>query len=254
MTTYYLVWGNPRAAGEHVVFTREIAPEDVRLSVDGQYAHFDVGPVPVSGPVISRENDEHVTVLVDQAIPEWVTGPVLADWGWHQLSEVPRPARYPFPVDILVLSMNWAGAFEGWSRSHWLDGAVRPMQRFELPVAPDASERISVRILETGTDQHGVGYAVAFAPEREQIDGLHLVSKGWRSEPWVRIRRKSWMDLADLSDCIETHVVTALRSPIITDVTIHDLNAINGETFSLLPADVRDALESALQEDFPEER
>lgn len=252
MKTYYLVWGNPRIPGEYVAFRNRIADDAVQLKLEGRYAALEVGPVPVSGPVISRPGEEDLVILLDASIPEWVQSQVLAGWGWEPVVEIPRPGRFPFPVDLLVLSQSWTGAFDGWSRTLWLDAAVRPMQRIDIPVGPDSKVLLSVRVLEVGVDQHGVGYAVVYAPERNEVDNALLGSHGWRAEPWVRIRRKTWMDLADLSGCVEAQVVTAMRSPIISQMMIHDLRGINGEALAFLPEDVREALEVALAKDLPD--
>jgi hypothetical protein len=248
-----LVWGDPRTLDQFVAFAKTTSMWDFDLDelADRRYIQLLIGPVPISGPVIhfSADTDPtEIVCLVDHAIPEWVEAGTPTDWGWTQVTALPRPSRYPLQVDILVVSLNWSGSLDGWSSSQWCDAGFRPMQRARLAVEPSAGlvSTIGVRILEVGTDAHGVGYVVAFAPDREELDSADLPHHGWRLEPWVRIRRQAWSDLADLADSIETVVLSALGTAIASEVKLHDVEAINADVLYLLPSDVRDALEDAL--------
>jgi hypothetical protein len=222
----------------------------VQLNADGTFASLEVGPVPVSGPIVAAPDETgagDLVVLLDGDIPDWVTEQVLEDWGWSVGGELPTSLTgFPFQADVLLLAMNWSGSLDGWSSTLWFDAGVAPMQRLELRLSPYEESAISVRVLETGTDQHGVGYAVVYAQDRSEVDHANVTAAGWRREPWVRIRRQSWSDLADMSEAIEARVVPFRGQALVRDVIIHDANLINSQVFELLPGDVRDALESAL--------
>lgn len=248
MPDLQVVWGALRDPDHRVVATRA-GIDGVELNASKTFASFDVGPVPVSGPVVASPAEDgtgSLVVLVDADIPDWVSEPVLTDWGWEVGGDLPTLARFPFQADVLLLAMNWSGSLDGWSASLWLDTGVAPMQRIELRLSPYDDTALPVHVLETGTDQHGVGYAVVYASDRAQVDQANVTVAGWRREPWVRIRRQSWSDLADLSQAIETKVVSFRGQPLVQSVVIHDLLAINSGTFPLLPGDVRDAFEQAL--------
>lgn len=245
MAPVYLVWGDPRRPGEFVAYRCE-RPAALRFTADKAFAFLEVGPVPVAGPVISFDSQDTATVLADQVIPDWVEDTTLTMWGWERVAEIPKPTVYPFQVDVLLVAPNWTGSLDGWSSTQWFSHGLRPLQRLPLQIGDAGEHQIQVRILETGVDPHGVGYVVAYAPDRAELDAAEIHTQGWRREPWVRIRRQSWLDLAALSDNYESIVEQALRTPIVVDVKIHALNPVNAAALAYLPADVRDALEFTL--------
>lgn len=249
-----VVWGDPRDQRGFTAYTSMLTSDQIVYGDGGQpFAELEMGPVPVAGPIIHQTMSDaghlQVMVLVDVLAPSWVTAGTPVDWGWQPVDELPKPSRYPFPVDVLLLASNWAGSFDGWSSSQWCDADMKAMQRTTVPVSPGSADQIQVRVLETGVDGHGVGYAVVFTPDRPVVDAADLDRHGWRREPWVRVRRQSWSDLADLAEAIEALTVPVFGSSVVSEVTIHDVTAVNADVLYLLPEDVRDALTDALAAD-----
>lgn len=253
MITLVVVWGNPREPGERVAFSASLPTgKSLRLSPDTQYAYLEVGPSTVDGPVISRVpgmgdgDDGTLVVLADQEIPDWVENAVPTEWGWHRVDDFPRPERLPFQADVLLLSLTSHHELQGMSTTMWLDAGVRPLQRTHLRVHPDSELLLDVRVLECGSSDRGAGFMVAFCPDRDKVRLANLPGHGWWKEQWVQIRGEDWKSLIQLSAAVETNVVALFRTPIVAQVTIHDLLAIPDKSLSLLPRDVRESLETAL--------
>lgn len=247
----YVVWGEPEEGSRRVLACRDKVPDNVVAIVpDRSYASVNLGFTVVAGPIISDPDDAGTAIVVfaDQLIPDWCTPERLAAAGWDLCDELPAIVRVPFQVDLLVLASSWHGSLDGWSSTVWLDSAVRPMQRIRLQISPISPARPLVHVLETGADPHGVGFAVVFTPDRDELERSGLSEHGWRSEPWVRMRRPSWTALASLSSSVEAHVSLLLGHPVVRKVTIHDLVGMHADGFKFLPVDVRDALEEALLE------
>lgn len=249
-TPVYVVWGDPEnVAGRVAVRHDDLPPAAVALVPSGRYASVDLGFTVLAGPVISEPGSrDGLVVLADQSLPDWFDSARLSEAGWVESPALPDVVRAPFPVDLLVLATNWSGSLDGWSSTVWLDKPVRPLERVALEVSPISPTRLLVHVLETGADAHGVGFAVVFAPDRASLDRCGLSEHGWRSEPWVRVRRQSWIELSELSLSVETHVSVLLGHPIVRDVTVHDLVAMRSESLRFLPVDVREGLEQALIE------
>jgi hypothetical protein len=245
-----LVWGDPGDPAARVVVQRAFSDQVIHRSPDLRFATIPVGPLTVTGPILNPVDLDGGTmvVLADSSFAEWATREVLADWGWEPASSMPTISRYPFQVDALVLAPNWAGTLDGWSQVVWLDTAVRPMQRTQLAVDHEGHD-LTVHVLQTGQDQHGISYAIMYAPDRDQLDAEGLTAKGWRAEPPARIRRQQWHDLADLSLTVQAHVSTFRRQAFVSHVTVHEDVPRHPQVVDLLPADVKDALLEALEQD-----
>lgn len=243
----YLIWGNPRDFNSRRVYYKSLPRDAVSISNEGDLLSLDVGPVPLVGPIVHSEPagaDPHrataLSVFIDTEVPPWVEEKFMTSVGWEAVDRLPKPTRYPFQVDILLLASNWAGSFDGWSSSRWLDASVKPLQRFPLTLATDiAAEPLEVRVLEVGKDVHGIGYAVVFTPDRDALDGFQITRNGWRSEPVARLRRQAWAELADLSSQMEITVVPVFGSAVVADALIYeDAQFINQDAMNHLPDDV----------------
>lgn len=260
----YLIWGNPRDFDHRKVFFRKLAREAVSITENGRIVSLEVGPVPVSGPVIHSEpagvnplEASAISVLVDTDIPSWVEQNFMAALGWEMIERPPSPVRYPFQVDLLLLGPNWTGSFDGWSSTQWFDSSVRPLQRIEISLFADpTSPKTRVHVLDVGTDVHGIAYAVVYCPDRDVIDAAQITQNGWRREPVARLRRQAWLELADLSAQIEVTAVPVFGSAVVDQVSLLvDPSQINGDALNHLPDDVfeavRESLEQAQKSDAP---
>lgn len=243
----WVVWGDPSDRDARLTARRTLTDDQAAVAPDGRFAALEIGPVPVSGPVLSRAGSAQLVVLADRVVPDWVSGSFLGDWGWRLDEDLPEVVREPFQVDALVVASNWAGSLDGWSSSLWLECPVRPMQRLSIETSPGiTTSSLDVRVLDVGADAHGVGYAVFYCPDRGRLDEHQLLWRGWRQEPGVRVRRRVWADLASLSDAVEAKVSVLFGRAIVATVEVHDADGIQDQAVLQLPADVRDALEDAL--------
>ena len=64
---------------------------------------------------------------------------------------------------------------------------------------------------------------------------------------WLGVRSNTWARLNGLSHCLEAVAYPLLGEAIVSEVIVHDLEALNPDDLSLLPSDVRNALEFALR-------
>lgn len=249
----YLVWGDIRDPQARLAYRADLEIQDVPVHAVGghPYAVVRVGPVEVSGPVVALDGDVDapvsVVVLAGSDIPDWVARQQPLQWGWEAAEDVPPAQRLPFPVDVLLLCPAAEGRtrLEGWSATLWFDTGMLPLQR----VSVDAGGvDLDVRVLECGALGTGAGHLVVFCPDREAVVGARLGLRGWWQEAWVQVRGNDWLGLAALSDAVQSHVVSVLRSPVLSEVEVHDVLGIPGEALALLPEDVRGGLERALRE------
>lgn len=261
----YLIWGNPRDFENRRVYCQSLSRQSVAFSAENQVLALDVGPVPIAGPIIHSEpagvspvEASSISVLVDTDIPSWIEPAFMQALGWQLVEHAPKPARYPFQVDVLLVSSNWTGSFDGWSSTQWFDASVKPLQRIPLCLDPDTPDStITVHVLDVGKDVHGVGYAVVYAPDRDVVDQFQVTRHGWRREPIARLRRQAWLELADLSTQIEVNAVPVLGSAVVTDVVMHvdSPEMINVSALNHLPDDVfeaaRERIEGAVSSDAP---
>lgn len=260
----FLIWGNPRDFDSRRVYFRTLQRNDVKWSAESRMLSLDVGPVPVTGPIIHSEpagvnpaEASAISVLVDTEVPSWVEPEFMKALGWEAVERAPKPARYPFQVDVLLVAPNWAGSFDGWSSTQWFDSSVKPLQRIPLCLDAEAQEStITVHVLDVGTDVHGIGYAVVYAPDRDTVDRFQVTKHGWRREPIARLRRQAWLELADLSTQVEVSAVPVFGSAVVAEVTLHaSSETVNQQALNHLPDDVfeavRERLEQSIASDAP---
>lgn len=255
----YLIWGDPRDFSGRRVYRKALHHSEVSISADGYMLALDVGPVPLAGPIVHSEpagadprSATSLSVFIDTDVPPWIEEGFITTLAWEAVDNLPRPSRYPFQVDVLMLASNWAGAFDGWSSTQWFDSSVKPLQRIPLALAPEvAGGNITVHVLDVGQDVHGVGYAVVFAPDREVLDGFEITRNGWRNEPIARLRRQAWAELADLSTQMLVTAVPVLGSAVVADVDILvDPQFINQDALNHLPDDVYQVVVERLTTDY----
>lgn len=251
----YLIWGNPRDFALRCVYQQRLSRGSVTISPDGDVMSLNVGPVPISGPIIHSEpagkspsEAEAISVLVDTDIPSWIDPKFMHSLGWVPAEHVPKPARYPFQVDILLLASNWTGSFDGWSSTQWIDASVKPLQRCDLSLAPGSDHSPTrVHVLDVGVDIHGIPYAVVYAPDRDVVDAVKVTKNGWRREPIARLRRQAWSELADLSMQVEVTAIPVFGSAVVADVSVFsDPALINEDALNHLPDDVFEAVREEL--------
>lgn len=256
MTHLFLVWGRPDRAGERTVLSRHFpTATDAGLNEARTFGSVDVGGVNVSGPVMANHAatatlEETVVILAGQGIPEWSNRfDLIAEWEWQAEDSLPRLDRIPLRVEVLLLSTNWSGTLDGLSSTVWVDAALQPMQRLNLPIDLAGADTIAVNVLEVGSDGHGAATAVVYVADQADLNAAHLGDRGWRREPWARTRTRAWGELAKLSEALEARVSFLFRQPIVRDVIIHNASLLRAEAISLLPADVQDALTVALADE-----
>jgi len=257
MHRFYMVWGDlkDRGGDGQIALRADFDGETAKsfVSLERTFALVKMGPTTVTGTLVADSYTDEINefvIYVSFLIPDWIVEGVHLDWGWEKTEGgYPPPRRFPFAVDTLLLS-NGAGhnqdMFQGWSAPLWLDSGVRPLQRLPIVVDERTGKWVSTRVLDCGTSGQGIGYAVLYTPDSHAVQRLHLERSGWLREPWLQVKERQWRALVDMSDAVETHVVTVLRNPIVVNVTIHSVLGIPDEVLPVLPRDVRDELEKAL--------
>jgi len=242
-----IIWGSVLDSENYVAASRGRSVHD--LVFDGEeYARIEVGPATIDGPLLTpttpSENDD-LYVLADEFIPDWVSPELLRQWGWTVEQSLPRFTTNARFVDVLLLTTNWTGNFEGWSSQVWLPHTPVVLQRLDLPIARQPSIRLPVRVLETGFDRLGMPTLVSYTPEPEKISGIGpglfgLSHLGWRKESWVKLRRSQWADLAMASEVWETRVQYLLGQPMVERIEVHNPGVpLPDHVRRVLPEDVQ---------------
>jgi hypothetical protein len=250
----FVVWGDLRTADAWDAVAADLDEQaaDLTLSPDGSWAEVKLGPTVVAGPVATDTTDQaegvvtrEVVVIVDDHAPEWLSTDTVAEWGWRRAYSLPVLKRRPFLCDVMLLTLNWADQFDGWSTLLWLDSTLVPMARVSLALsgkAPTGVGPLEVRVLEVGSAQDGVPFAVLFCPDSAAFDRQDPLARGWRTEPRSRAQRRTWRLLMALSDSVAVKSVPLLGHDIISEVTVKRDAVLTSEVMDLLPADVRDAI------------
>lgn len=238
-----VIWGDPTHTHTFLAATHD----DYFDATPYTYAGIDVGPLRFDGPILfpSQPEDDHIYVQVDRFIPDGVNEANLILWGWRIEPTLPQFTNQAFLTDVLLLTENWTGNFEGWSTQLWLDNKVVALQRIDITIANQPHITMPVRVLETGFDRLGLDTLVVFAPDRAAVEEIGLSHFGWRRESWVKLRRNMWSDLAHASSIWETRIQYLLATPLVEKIVAHQDN-------QLLPTHVREILPRDVQVAFEE--
>lgn len=237
-----VIWGDPSQQHTFLAATHDTYFEDFPTTFTG----VEVGPLHFDGPILypAEATPDHTFVQVDRFIPDGVTEENLTMWGWRVEPSLPRFRNHAFLTDVLLLTENWTGNFEGWSTQSWLDNKVTALQRIDLVIAHQPRITIPVRVLETGFDRLGLDTLVVFTPDRSTIDEIGIEHFGWRRESWVKLRRNMWSDLAHASNYWETRVHYLLSTLMVERIIAHDTTMrLPRHVKEILPYDVQIAFE-----------
>ena len=224
---------------------RTTAPIPVTISADGFLALTVRGEQRVGAMVTPQGHPEPVVYLGG----ELPSQPWTIQEGW-------QPAGMPKGVisevvEADVVALSWQdGELVGYVATAWLDRPYRPMERFDLPVRQAAATtQVGCRVLEALT--HRTPIPGCGGPLRSLTvvvdDTTALQAAGWTPVDWLTIRTNTWGRLYQLSHCLESVAYPLLGEAIVGEVVVHDLEALNPDDLSLLPGDVRNALEFALR-------
>lgn len=243
-----VIWGNPHNPDQRVCARRPCHGDDV--IEDDSYGEVDIGPARIDGPLLlpltPDEGDGSYYIQASDTIPEWVTEEYLRDWGWRIQPSLPAFTSTAVLYDVLLLSPNWTGNFDGWSSTLWMRQTPVVLQRITVPINHMPLIPLHVRVLETGIDPaHGIPTAVMYAPDREELTNAKLENWGWRREPWVKLRRSVWADLVMTTEAWEANVQYLLHQPIVQNIIEHQVGR-------QLPSHVRNVLPHELQIAFEE--
>lgn len=222
-----VIWGDPHSQNPPLVASRII--DDLRISDNHCFAFFDQGPISVDGPILVPTNGcepGNTYVQADQFIPDGLSTDMLISLGWTIEHMFPTFTQRQLIYDVLLLTTNWTGNFEGWSSQIWLKQKPVPLQRIEVGIINKPAVNLSVCVLETGYDHLGLNTVVVYVSnkqlvERVSANHLDLQHYGWRKESWVKLRRNIWSDLVMASDYWEVKVQYLLGEPIIERIEEH---------------------------------
>lgn len=228
--------------------------QPVEFNASHTFAKVDVGPATLTGPIVHAAVDDNGSITVvylGRRVPVWVDSPMPKDFGWSEDDFPPGVTNRKTETDVLLVTFDADGKATGWSRTSWLTIVPRPMERLELLIDDTSVRQLRIRALESGVDttepETNAHWLIATPEEGERLTSAELEAAGWSPEPWVESRQETWMSLRKLSNAIETHTEPLMNTPIVTHVTIHNLLEIDETSLPLIPRDVRDGLERALE-------
>ena len=237
-----VIWGDPTHENTFLAATCD----NYSPAPPPEFEGIQVGPLHFDGPVLlpTHPNPDHTYVQVDRFIPDGINEETLTIWGWRIEKTLPHFCNRAYLTDVLLLTENWTGNFEGWSTQLWLDNKVTALQRIDITIANQPRITVPVRVLETGFDLLGLDTLVVFTPDRTVIDEVGIEHFGWRRESWVKLRRNMWSDLANASNYWETKVQYLLSTLMVERIEAYNSEQrLPDRVREILPADVRVAFE-----------
>lgn len=240
--TVTLVMGDISGWGPRLVY-RSVQPALMELSVDGRFAALPLQGHRTVCSVVTPEGQLEPVLYAGPCLP--AQPPTLAD-GWAQADMPAGVISQATFTDVLMLA--WDGeSVSGYCSSLWLDRPYRPMERFDLPVGNplEATTNVPCRVLEAGAGGIDGGVAVPYLVVTADTEESELFAH-WESQEWIQIRQHAWMELRDLSGCVEAVSHPLRGTALLAEVRVHDLLSLNAESLTLLPMDVRDGLERTL--------
>lgn len=242
----FIVFGDPRRADKNTTFTANIPQE--HLAVDGSYASVTTAGRRLDGAVLSYQDPEvasgqpaHLSVIVSEQPPASDLAALLAGAGWTPALTAPRAVTIPFTVQATLLLADTDGDTT-WHTTLWLDRALVPTQRWQAHVPGGTPFPARVLSMEPGDASPPTLLLHA------EIGDMPAAATmpGWVPMPGYPVPG-AWRDLARVASAVEANVGYLLATPIVTDVTIHDVDQVHPDDLErVLPRDVAEELATAL--------